>query len=120
MKLEKGVVSKDLSVVMKKLGCPQDSHFCWYTVDESEADFVWVLSEIDSVIREQMDWVSAYTVAEMGEILRKHYVFSSGIGNVAIDEYFCEYASESRFEHSTTEADARSKMWIYLKKEKLI
>jgi len=116
MKLEQQVVSLELAKRMKELGFEQSSLFYWDDGDGREDQLNY---SPDVPLREL---VSAYTVAELGEMLPSHYASSkAGYGG----EFLCGELSknggyERQYKHDYTEADARAKMLIYLLENKLI
>lgn len=139
MKIEQQVCSLELAKKLKELGVKQESHFMWFpqigfvdekTVGEDE-DIVEreVISSIDSGWyiscdkKEEMrpHIVSAFTVAELGEML-PIYVTSgkkdNGTWYSATISNGMGWKEESF--NADTEADARAKMLIYLLENKLI
>lgn len=122
MKKEDQVVSIELAKEMEKLGIEQDSVWYW-TGAEWNDEVEWVLIHQDERDRIRKEIFSAFTVAELGEMLPQGYWES---GKIAIDSiYFCSYVYDfeapdgyvDELKYGNTEADARAKMWIYLKKE---
>ncbi len=124
MELEKQVVSLELARRLKELGVRQQSVFYW---DEGNG----VEDRLEySPGTPLLELVSAFTVAELGEMLpgeieqaEQSYWFTSermldnswGVGfrmNGTRDISFVQDA--------TTEADARAKMLVYLLENKLI
>lgn len=142
MKLENQVVSLDLAKLLKELGVKQDGLFTWikavYVADLREEWELWSPWEIAEEgedfgsMEEQMDYASAFTVAELGEMLPwevqdekyKKYTYWSSRVNQG-NEWGCAYEG---FEQNLggyvfvadTEADARAKMLIYLLENKLV
>lgn len=148
MKLEQQVCSLELSKKLKELGVKQESVFIWmeYT-NKRTGETLWELSGFrnwniteagDGKLSGRSwkhDWdnqVSAFTVAELGEIFKV-----PGIGDfhstlLGADGWFCgcgfspKKAKELGLEKSEhhfiahTEANARAKMLIYLLENKLI
>lgn len=134
--IEKQLVNLVLSEKLKKLGVPQDSQFYWTNPGMQNGMFL-VFGQ------EQDDDVSAFGVAELGEMLPYHLPKKDPHENLKSLEFYCaswEKKSESRwgtgtwgiqyvedlgqkcfhFEEADTEADARAKMLIYLLENKLI
>lgn len=128
MKLEKQVVSLELAKKLKELGVKQESYFNWLVA--SDGARLMKNPVLDTY--KYFDQFSAFTVAELGEMLptkihqdKKQYtllidrdatmelwrvVYLTGwVGDNFLHEIF-----------STTEADARAKMLIYLIENKLI
>ena len=130
MKLEHQVTSLDLSKKLKELGYPQEGLWWWVF------DKVWkpLLTGTPTIYK---DKIVAPTVAELGERLpyeiKKdgHYYNLTLIRNRFSDFQFswgCSYRaylSKGYIDwfYSTcedTEANARAKLWIYLKESKKI
>jgi hypothetical protein len=121
MKLEDQVVSLDLAKRLKELGVEQKSLFWWVNGH----------GKIELHDRRTDDGsVSAFTVAELGEILPP-FVKTERDGYVNFRQrktdnglYLCSgYPGEElviEFGDGTNEADARAKMLIYLIENKLI
>ena len=126
MKLEQQVTNLELSKKLKELGVKQDSLFYWIG-DEEDKMF---LGDIDKTLKvigtpfdglEQEDYeiiYSAYTVAELGEMLK-----------VAFEKLSGQYINNPRGELKRlwqrvtgfeNEADNRAKLIIYLIENKLI
>jgi hypothetical protein len=128
--IEQQVCSRELAKRLKELGVRQESHFWWVKdCDEIKGWRVIGLNEIcgelDSHVPfsyeymkdcERMERFSAFTVAELGEMLPK--------GSYS---QLCEYKGKwtwqvntplgsfaNGFQREMTEADARAKMLIYL------
>lgn len=102
MKLEQQVVSLELAKKMKELGFEQESLFYWQL---EASDYA---SEKEQIVpKEYLNKIftpySAYTVAELGEILGIHRG----------EPFRPQYAEE-------TEADYRANHAVYLKKNNLI
>lgn len=120
MKLERQVTSLDLSKKLKELGVKQESLHRWLYV-EAHDDF-----ELDNG-REETGY-SAFTVAELGEMLPRNIkipnaqypFYSLQMTKTTSGKHYVGYGAEEIAEISSTEADARAKMLIYLLKHKLI
>ncbi len=114
MKLEQQVVSLELAKKLKELGMKQDSHFWWHP------DFTLVDIGYDSTNK---DRISAFTVAELGEML-PDYLEPGSYFNFSFDKggrkYDIAYVNTEHAIRGDTEADARAKMLIYLLENKLI
>lgn len=140
MKLEQKVCSIESSKKLKKLGVKQESSFYWVDTHTSFERII-LLYENESVHIgsndyfisdfDEKDVLSAFTVAELGEILPKRI-------SIGIDSYHIEFAwlidphsleseayvfyveeiGDCANEHwpcvGKTEAEARAKMLIYL------
>lgn len=134
MKLENQVVSLELSKKLKELGVKQESLFYWSDADVYTEEKGWTVNYRSKITKRdgvELDWYSAYTVAELGEMLphsvrtdarlstlractsedkRTHGITGYTIDGQVTIEMIC----------ATTEADARAKMLIYLLENKLI
>lgn len=131
MNLEQQVCSLDLAKRLKELGVKQEGYFVWEGADE-----------FGYVVKRRADSgsnVSAFTVAELGEMLPKHLLLADDGGanryisithgkapfndNRTWYVYYdqinepCDYKIG---QEAITEADARAKMLIYLLENKLI
>ena len=134
MELEKQVTSLDLSKRLKELGVKQESLFWWaeYRHGHLHPDWKWQVT--DSLYEGDYDHyrnaVSAFTVAELGEMLPASRALS---GNRWFeywkydDAWGIQLQTQVRDAMQTlwsvlepTEADARAKMLIYLLENKLI
>jgi hypothetical protein len=124
MKLENQVVSLELSKRLKELGFEQESLFAW-----TELNGDWFIYYIDrdggfSIPKSSEEkFISAYTVAELGEMLARGmegcWKGIDGKWRVGWTHSPKNKGLQDVFE-SDTEADARAKMLIYLKENKLI
>jgi hypothetical protein len=136
MKLEQQVVSLGLAKRLKELGVKQESLFWWnrQTKELVYADKKSILTNIWS----QTTWYSAFTVAELGEMLPVEIYFKISpkdsfrvraewciykFGNcwsLVLEE--CSDREGKLYEdiRADTEADVRAKMLIYLLENKLI
>jgi hypothetical protein len=129
MKLEDQVCSLELAKKLKELGVKQESLFRWNEGDGIEDR----LEYIPAFSNKTHELVSAFTVAELGEMLP----YSLDIGyptsylhTVKIEDhsYRCCYVNDVgvvaragfRLQFVDTEADARAKCLIYLIENKLI
>lgn len=128
MKLENQVVSLELAKRLKELGVKQESLYWWAMYTDGTSQILYGISE-------EMGWnenrrrVSAFTVAELGEILAPYGVLEvpaySGPQTwiISLGFTFCSYwrgvmpAIECI---DDKEADARAKMLIYLLEKRLI
>lgn len=68
MKIEKQVTSLELSKKLKELGVPQESYFLWVSGEFSEKGYRINPSFVDKANRY---YLSAFSVAELGELLPK-------------------------------------------------
>jgi len=126
MKIEDQAVSLELALEMKELGAKQDSIFYWiqqgnYINDWSEA-FIIPKKERDTYDPTLEGDCSAYTVAELGEMLPIFVSVSKMVGMPSLG-WRCVFEiplSEVHNEEADMQADAYAKMWIHLKKEDII
>ncbi len=109
MKLENQVVNLELSKKLKELDCPQDS--LWY----------WTGVNVEWELRQGLGQYSAFTVAELGEMLPRNYY------SCKLKKGWFMFKSSSKQDYedmpelkTDTEANARAKMLIYLLENKLI
>jgi len=132
MKLENQVTSLEISRQMKEAGFPQDSYWYWAEDEGIICRHEQIKNSEDYI---NGYFISAYTVAELGEILPCRYINDDTIYSDEDDEIrICKdedgfylvmrnaYGDEiidATIEY-LTEADARGKMALYLKKEGLI
>src|SRR5260370_11682568 len=137
MKLEAEVTSLELSKKLKELGVKQESAFYW---ERSMFTDGWELQSIERAsLKASYEIYSAFTVAELGEMLpssikytlaggRKpkysHYLhmlssdhFSSGKWTVSYSTYRSNRTIDFM---DDSEADARAKMLIYLLEMKMV
>lgn len=133
MKLESQVCNLELSKKLRELGVPQESLFCW--IEEAgkkpnvgrlpvkEERYAWFPESYPDLFK----WYSAFTIAEMGEMLPDavaSYRYRT-IDEGDKDEWACikyvegNHAKYERIYLAPTEADARAKMLIYLLENKI-
>jgi len=126
MKIEKQVTNLEISKRLKELGVKQDSIWYWfsYEVGEHKLKIYWDEDLLNPIYD---DKYSAFTVAELGEIISKDY-FSKKFGKDWIceseiggggDEYGEAVKSIYFQTKADTEADCRGKMLIYLIENKV-
>lgn len=134
MKLENQVVSLELAKKLKELGVKQASLFYWVRRDMQADDSV--IQVMQNRIHESYGetLASAFTVAELGEMLPSDIVSGKTPNCTREGERECldfiEFASAAYHHDDTkqkkprfiveTEANARAKMLIYLLENKLI
>jgi len=128
MKIEDQVCSLELAKKLKELGVKQESLFYWQqSYQEMKGGQTASFFEITQVKKESkkgMMCFSAFTVAELGEMLPKNYVVikkEKGFESWKLDTK--NYELETMYPNNIkadTEADARAKMLIYLLENKLI
>lgn len=123
MKLENQVCSLEISKRLKELGVKQESLFWWSDPVKKARDTSsesWqprLLQSNRDKESEKCDIYSAFTVAELGEILSEHRICDQ-FGN-GTKKWYTVDENGKTFE-ADTEADARGKMRIYLSENKLI
>lgn len=119
MEIIKQVCGLELSKKLKGLGCKQESLFYWTRPFDGKRHYKHILD-----YKESMCWdedckhnpISAFTVAELGEMLNE-YIFFEGrtIGNKWLFSF-----GDQQAVYGETEVEARAKMLIYLLENKLI
>ncbi len=129
MELTKQCVSLDLAKRLKELGVKQESQFKWtnwhngvLTFGKPAEDFRGEWHIVTTPCWNDETIVSAFTVAELGEMLPNQAKIHNGeIGDLQIskapkDRWEICYMAEQDFrsEYADTEADARAKILIYL------
>lgn len=124
MKLENQVVSLELAKQLKEAGYPQEG--LWYWTGD-------ITNEIE--LRNSIHWSSGqrfkkvYTAPTVAELLGKipfdnarleKIVTAYGGKEVYRAKHIIDYKGNSHNEDENNPADAMAKMWLYLKKEKLL
>lgn len=131
MKLEQQVVSLELAQKLKELGVKQESLYYWATFDVDEEAPAEI---IDAYTRKAKSWFigencySAFTVAELGEKIRKQEKYGMPIYDTYHKQWYSGYWDDECNEQANywidisadTEADARAKMLVYLLENNLI
>lgn len=116
MKIENQVVSLELSKKIKELGVKQDSLFSWwcdsYAFSEKSR---WMILDSKTERQGIVNGISAFTVAELGELLPE------GFNSSRYEEngWLCQASLGGKYFEEKTEADARAKMLIYLLENKI-
>lgn len=111
MKLEDQVVSLDLAKKLKELGVKQESEFCYFQNDWGceHGEYKWDLNRCYGKLPSE-DCVSAFTVAELGEMLpNTHFNFYKNA-----DGYLFSHSIKGASVTDPSEANARAKMLIHL------
>jgi len=126
MKIENQVCSLKLAKKLKELGVEQLGLFSWYKVKERFGDGIKieVINNMyaDDVCGDGVEVVcSAFSVAELGEILPKNFVQQRDHWNKFLVWLIENDGKEIRPEtRAKSEANARAKMLVYLLENKLI
>ena len=116
MKLENLVVSLELAQKLKELGVKQESLFNYYWQDRQFGGKYILRFSRGSKSRE---YISAFTVAELGEMLPSRLKAKEFQCIKYIEKWVCGYWNGGwsywyMAQEAKTEADARAKMLIYL------
>lgn len=114
MKLEDQVCNLELSKKLKELGVKQESLFYHYNEPYNDGEDDWVITTFEdykTTYENKSEPYSAYTVAELGEMLPVGFLFGKGT-----DKWFC---SGEGFDDEN-EANTRAKMLIDLIENDLI
>lgn len=127
MEINKQVCSLDLAKKMKELGFEQDSVFTWvqdtengeYKLESFNSDFHGAVHNYWACGRDDKEhpMFSAYTVAELGEFLKKVNFEKSKIKT--LPEEFCPRTEDESLK-VTFDQNFWAKMLIYLKEQELI
>lgn len=113
MKLENQLTSIEISLKLKELRVPQQSLFYWVHQNGS-----WKIHYADNKdIGNQINVCSAYTVAELGNLLPANVniikpILYCGIKNKNM--WNCRYGNTVKSIYADYEVNARSQMLIYL------
>lgn len=107
--IEKQVISLDNAIQLKNLDVPQDSYFHWHPNSYDQM-------VIGHFARAWENFYSAFTVAELGEMLFKNGVFKTQ--HISRIWYLDKPGFPIPFE-AETEADVRAKCLIYLMQKKM-
>jgi len=113
--LSEQVCSLELAKKLVKVGILKASAFKWGRGGDRCED-EWKIFLLDDDSWSAKEIYNAYTVAELGEMLP---IKSSTHRNFK-DAYVCEVENIEEYQVAKTEANARAKMLIYLKENKLI
>jgi hypothetical protein len=110
MKLENQVCSLELAKRLKELGVKQESLFYH---DNTLKKVAWTGNIYLAPVDFGMRYVSAFTVAELGEMLKKYEM--ECIWFEEQEQWGCYQTCDGYEPHyADTEADARARMLIYL------
>ena len=122
MELKEQVCSLELAKELKELGVKQESLFWWDGYTNFEDEIKLEYGKPDFVAGDAM-FYSAFTVAELGEMLPRGYMsFHDSIGKWFCEDLdtFIQPGYKEIPDDYNTEAVARAKMLIYLLENKLI
>lgn len=113
MKLSNQVVSLDIAKRLKELGVKREGFFRWVQlVNEPGDEKPWISESHYFLGDKKCEFIaSAYTVAELGEMLGQFSAWRDGNGRYGIRN---ESESGRHTEIEDTEADARGNLLIYL------
>lgn len=123
MNIEKQVVSLKLAKELKEAGYLQEGVWWWTGFRElclrgnSTFFYSFTVDNSSMYSLDVKDLIVAPTVAELGGAIKRHPQ-----PEYCVDKkHWLWFATNSNYNIATkTEANARAKMWLYLKKEKLI
>ena len=114
MKLEQQVCSLELAKKLKELGVKQESLWWWQKQNHTDT---WNIEDMQICAFDE-DWYSAFTVAELGEMLPKGIRTDKKVhGNEWCVYDYGQAISDTTYHQAKTEANARAKMVIYLKEK---
>lgn len=134
MEIEKQVVSLELSKQLKEAGYPQKGVWWWVCHHGVNDNFKLTMLENSKKDNELWEVIVAPTVAELGERLPRQIERNGELFQLFTEKtlngwgvmYAYEFPGHKngqgglicwRIERADTEANARAKMWLYLKKE---
>lgn len=121
MDIQKQVISLEIARKLKKFGVKQESIWAW--VDFNLMGGVWELMDSDVYKNTKIKQISAFTVAELGEMLPRGYYSVCDYNDNP--NWICWKFNEGKEknkekEMASTEANVRAKMLIYLLENRLI
>jgi hypothetical protein len=118
MKLEDQVCALEYAKKLKELGVKQESLFYWIKED---SPYIWYNSNNYPIHAEKF-YYSAYTVAELGEMLPDW--FDSGNRDKSTHDWMCRVfeknSDKANCAFADKEVNARAKMLIYLIENKWV
>ena len=127
MKLQDQVVSLELSKQLKEAGYPQEGIWWWIKGKNHMKGKIELSLDNPSSTVGFVHWSKiavAPTVAELGEALPKRYASMINDNDNEGYQAMCWCMSNEPRDikpmYAPTEADARAKCWLYLKKENLL
>ena len=123
MQLEKQVCSLKLAKRLKELGVKQNGRYIWWlpTLGGDDECETRLSRGCGTIRRKCSDWISAFTVAELGEMLPDKCPQHGGSLNIrrGFGKWLVGYGEHQEFdgchvEGEDNEADARAKCLVYL------
>jgi hypothetical protein len=134
MKLEDQVCSLELAIKLKELGVKKDTQFYWCNIESIGTHVIldnelWIIAHVSQITALSENWYSAFTVAELGEMLPGIFNKNGNRFYLSMDCDKCPYYEDmpkteeiysGMDKDNDSEADARAKMLIYLIENKLI
>ena len=123
MKLEDQVCNLELAKRLKELGVKQESLFYWKHNTDSPNGKIdeWHLVHYGEPYNVDSPYhVSAFTVAELGEMIKINKSLRLPEFGANSCKWFWEVRLENKLYEFETEADARGKMLIYLIENNLL
>ena len=116
MELEKQVVSLDLALALRDAGYPQENAlFYWRSPLPHYGYNEWSLG--DCQMAHGADNVAAPLASELGEVLKEHARMPWWVLTQQV--WRAEY-KETKIDEAKTEADARARLFLHLRKASLI
>ena len=119
MKLQDICVSLKLAKELKEAGFPQESLHWWGGIGNMGIWCDHVKEDMPSQ-ETRFTWYAAPTVAELGEALPLNKINCYKASDKENTYYFNLRVVNEYIGEAESEANARAKMWLYLKKEGLI
>ena len=121
MKLKDQVCSLKLAKKLKKLGVKQESLFYYQgLLKEIKAEKGFIINFMKVLGAKEIENVSAFTVAELGEWFRDNYPIYIDQETVTVGGFWRIDFGDQQMVTAKTEANARAKMLIYLLENKLL
>lgn len=123
MKIEDQVISLEFAKRLKELGAKQDAYFCWENTIGQTDQTCWRLTEswcVAEPIDLDMEYISAFTVSELGEILPHKINLNKQLHGFWVNKFIGNhiwsvgYGSVGIEFGDVTEANARAKLLIHL------
>lgn len=125
MKLENQITSLELSKKLKEFGTPQNSLFYWVISSTTNYHLSYTEGDKDLLPQDRNDFYSAFTVAELGNLLPEYVkgCWLRIVKNIEKQWGVCYYKNneiEFAFTWFDSLSEAMGKMLIYLLENKLI